>query len=135
VTSLYITQQDKDVGEVRHQPKLDVTSKGMQHRLGKKKSLVVVDKLEDWTAHGGGEVAFVARSRGSRGGDRWAVKLVEVDRWRYEDPSQTETSLMAIRAFLEAWGTRPLSLSTCAASNLRKVESGRSPDVQDDVVD
>lgn len=100
------------------------------------KSLVVVDKVKDRATHGGGDVAFVAGSRGgsSRGGDSRAVDLVEVDRW--QDSSQkAETPLVSIWAFLETWSTRPLSLATCAASNLRQVESGRSPDVQDDVVD
>jgi hypothetical protein len=103
-------------------------------QAARKTSLIVVNELEDRAAHGGGDVAFVARSRGGRSGDSRAVDLVEVDRW--QDSSQkAETPLVSIWAFLETWSTRPLSLATCAASNLRQVESGRSPDVQDDVVD
>ena len=134
MTSLQIAQQDKDAGEVRHRLELDVTSKRVQHMRHRKKSLVVVDKLKDWATHGGGDVPFVARSRGSRSGNSRAVDLVEVDRWQ-NSSQKAETPLVSIWAFLEAWSTRPLSLSTCAASNLRQVESGRSPDVQDDVVD
>jgi hypothetical protein len=135
VTSQDMAQQDKDAGEARHRLKLDVTSKGVHHRRHMKKSLVVVDKLKDRATHGGGDVAFVAGSRGSsRGGDSRAVNLVEVDRWQ-NSSQKAETPLVSIWAFLEAWSTRPLSLATCAASNLRQVESGRSPDVQDDVVD
>ena len=82
VTSLQIAQQDKDAREVRHRLELDVTSKRVQHMRHRKKSLVVVDKLKDWATHGGGDVPFVARSRGSRSGDSRAVDLVEVDRWQ-----------------------------------------------------
>jgi len=107
----------------------------VQHRQHAQKSLVVVHELKDRTTHGGGDVAFVARSRGGRSGDSRAVDLVEVERRRHKDASYAEMPLVPIWAFLEAWSTRPLSLSTCAASNMRQVESGRSPDVQDDVVD
>lgn len=65
---------------VRHRLKLDVASKGAQYRQHRKESLVVVDKLKDRATHCGGNVPFVARSRGSRSGDSRAVNLVEVDR-------------------------------------------------------
>jgi hypothetical protein len=77
-----MAQQDKEAGGVRHRLNLDVTSKGVQYRRHRKESLVVVDKLKDRARHGGGDVPFVARSRGSRGGDSRAVHLVEVDRWQ-----------------------------------------------------
>lgn len=61
VTSLHIAQQDKGSGEGRHRLGLDVTWKWMERKRCTKKSLIVVDKLKDRAAHGGGDVAFVAR--------------------------------------------------------------------------
>jgi len=61
VTSLRMAQQDKGAGQVRHQLGLKATWKWVQHMRHTKKSLIVVNELEDRATHGGGDVAFVAR--------------------------------------------------------------------------